>query len=47
MIAEKTRKLKYIRRIYLITNGRGMMDTDGLEDIIIKIKEDDMKLIVL
>ncbi|KAF2834504.1 putative Ku family DNA helicase [Patellaria atrata CBS 101060] len=47
MINEQCRKLKYRRQIVLITNGRGQMDPDGLEGIVAKIKEDDMRLQIL
>ena len=47
MIAEHCKKMKYIRRIVLITDGRGVMDTDDLEQIVSKVKEDNIELIVL
>lgn len=47
MITTYCRKLKYKRRIVLITNGRTPMDTDDLQEITKKIKEDNMDLIVL
>jgi len=47
MINVFTKKLKYTRRVYLITNATGDIDTDGLEGIADKIKEDNMELIVL
>lgn len=47
MINNYTKKLKYKRRIVLVTNGLGSMNTDGLEHIISKIKEDNIELLVL
>jgi len=47
MINLFTKKLKYRRRVFLITNATGPIDTDGLEGIAEKIKEDNMELIVL
>lgn len=47
MMAEFTKRLKYKRRIILVTNAQGDMDTDGVEDIANKIQEDGIELIVL
>jgi len=47
MISKQCRKLKYIRNIILVTNGRGSMDADDLDDIVKKIREDEINLIVL
>lgn len=47
MIGKHCKKLKYTRRIVLITNGRGSMDVDGVESISSKVKEDGMELVVL
>lgn len=47
MIATFCKKLKYIRRIVLVTNGHGTMDAEDMEDIINKIKEDNIQLVVL
>ncbi len=47
MMEKFTRKLKYIRKIVLVTNGTGLMDADGLEDTIEKLKEDDIELVVM
>ncbi|KAF2455774.1 SPOC like C-terminal domain-containing protein [Lineolata rhizophorae] len=47
MMGEHTRKLKYIRRIYLITNGCGPMDTDEIAEIAGKINEDNIELLIL
>ena len=47
MITKQCRKLKYIRKIVLVTNGRGTMDADDLSEITKKITEDNMDLVVL
>ncbi|KAK3069934.1 ATP-dependent DNA helicase yku80 [Teratosphaeriaceae sp. CCFEE 6253] len=47
MIAKECKKLKYDRKIVLVTDGRGTMQTDGLSDIVSKLKEDSIKLVIL
>ncbi len=47
MIAKYCKKLKYRRKIVLITNGRGQLDADGIAEIMKKIKEDNMELVVV
>ncbi|KAH6687152.1 SPOC like C-terminal domain-containing protein [Plectosphaerella plurivora] len=47
MIAAYTKKLKYKRRVYLITDGTAPMDGDDLGDITSKINDDGVELIVL
>jgi ATP-dependent DNA helicase 2 subunit 2 len=47
MIAKYCKKLKYRRKIVLVTNGRGQLDADGIAEITKKIKEDDMELVVV
>lgn len=47
MIADHCKKLKYKRRIILITNALGSIDADGLEDISKKIKSENIELIIL
>lgn len=47
MVNEYTKKLKYKRRIVLVTNGLGTMNTDGLDHIVGKMKEDSIELLVL
>lgn len=47
MIAKHCKKLKYRRKIVLVTNGRGDLDADGVAEITTKIKEDDMELVVV
>jgi len=47
MIAKYCKKLKYTRRIVLVTNGRGSLDTEDLSQITDKIKEDGMELVIV
>ncbi|KAI9822026.1 MAG: ATP-dependent DNA helicase II subunit 2 [Thelocarpon impressellum] len=47
MIATYTKKLKYKRKIVLITNGREAMDTDDMDEITKKLKQDNIELIIL
>jgi ATP-dependent DNA helicase 2 subunit 2 len=47
MINTYTKKLKYKRKVILVTNGEGPMSTDGLDEIVRKLKSDNIELIVL
>lgn len=47
MINIYTKKLKYRRKIVLVTNGEGSMSSEGLEEIISKMKSDNIELVVL
>ncbi|KAK0312832.1 ATP-dependent DNA helicase yku80 [Friedmanniomyces endolithicus] len=47
MIAKECKKLKYERKIVLVTDARGPTQTDDLGDIITKLKEDDIQLVVI
>lgn len=47
MITKYCKKLKYKRKIVLVTNGEGAMNSDGTEDIVSKLKEDNIELVVL
>ncbi len=49
MIIKQCKQLKYRRRIVLVTDGKGYIDSDpdSLNDIIKKIKGDNMELVVL
>jgi len=49
MITKYCKKLKYKRKIVLITDGRGSIDADpdGIQEISKKIKADDMELVVM
>lgn len=47
MISSFCKKLQYLRRIVLVTNGRGAMDADDVEHIVGKLKEDKIELVIL
>ncbi|CUS12854.1 unnamed protein product [Tuber aestivum] len=47
MIMKYCRKLKYIRNIVLVTDGRGEWDDEGCEDIVGQIREEGINLTVL
>ncbi|GLI73754.1 ATP-dependent DNA helicase yku80 [Penicillium ochrochloron] len=47
MINTYTKKLKYKRRIVLVTNGTGQMNNEGLDEIQKKIQDDGIELVVL
>ncbi|KAL4980359.1 SPOC like C-terminal domain-containing protein [Aspergillus desertorum] len=47
MIITHCRKLKWKRKIVLITNGMGRMNSENLDDIISRVKEDKIELIIL
>jgi ATP-dependent DNA helicase 2 subunit 2 len=52
MIAEGTKNargelLKYTRKIYVVTDGRGYLDTTGLEGIVSKLKKTEIKITLL
>ncbi len=49
MITKYTKKLKYKRKIVLVTDGQGSLDADpeGIAEISKKIKADEMELVVL
>ena len=49
MIAKYTKKLKYKRKIVVVTDGRGTIDADPMQiaEISKKIKADEMELVVL
>ncbi|EEH48879.2 uncharacterized protein PADG_04958 [Paracoccidioides brasiliensis Pb18] len=47
MIVRYCKKLKYKRKIVLVTDGTGAMDTDGMEGIVSKINEESIELVVL
>ena len=47
MIAEHCKKLKYKRKIVLVTDGRGSMDADDASQITEKIKADEIELVVM
>ncbi|KAI9717745.1 MAG: ATP-dependent DNA helicase II subunit 2 [Candelaria pacifica] len=47
MITKYCKKLKYRRKIVLVTNGRGSIEASDMEEITKKLKEDDIHLVVL
>lgn len=47
MITAHCKKLKYVKTIYLITNGAGDVDDEDLDGIASKLKEENIKLVVL
>lgn len=47
MIVTYCRKLKYKKKIVLVTNGRGSLNNDGVDEITGKIKEENIDLVVL
>ncbi|CBF77271.1 hypothetical protein AN4552.2 [Aspergillus nidulans FGSC A4] len=47
MIITHCKKLKWKRKIVLITNGLGRMNSENLDDIVSKVKEDNIELIIL
>ena len=47
MIDTFTKKLKWVRKIYLITDGQGAMDADDVGDIARKMNDSNISLTVL
>lgn len=47
MISRYCKKLKYQRRIVLVTDGRGFIDEDGVPEISKKMKQEGIELIVV
>jgi ATP-dependent DNA helicase 2 subunit 2 len=47
MVAQHCKKLKYKKTIYLVTNGNGHVDSSDFDGIAAKIKEEDIRLLVL
>ena len=47
MITNTCKKLQYLRKIVLVTDGRGPMQADDLGQITAKLKEDNIELVVL
>ena len=47
MITKYCKKLKYKRKIVLVTDALGYMDTDDSSEIIKKIVSDDMELVIM
>jgi ATP-dependent DNA helicase 2 subunit 2 len=47
MIGEYTKKLKYNRKIILVTDAKGPMDSDSLEEVSAKMNESNIELVVM
>ncbi len=49
MITKYCKKLKYKRKIVLVTDGRGPLDADpdSVKEITNKIKQDNMELVIV
>lgn len=47
MITKYTKKLKYIRKIILVTDAQGSIEADGIEDIALKIKAEGIELMIV
>ena len=47
MIIQYCKKLKYKRRIVLVTDGNGPMDADGIDAIVSKVKEEHIEMTIL
>ena len=47
MITKHCKKLKYKRKIVLVTDGRGSMDAEDIDHITEKIKSDEVELVVM
>ena len=47
MITKHCKKLKWKRKIVLVTDGRGSMDADDVSQITQKIKADEIELVVM
>lgn len=49
MITKHCKKLKWKRRIVLVTDGRGSLDADAhsISEIIKKITQDNMELVIM
>lgn len=47
MITKYTKKLKYIRKIILVTDAQGSIEADGIEDIASKMKAEGIELMIM
>ena len=47
MIIQYCKKLKYKRRIVLVTDGKGPMDADGIDAIVSKVNEEGIEMTIL
>lgn len=46
MITKYTKKLKYVRKIILVTDAQGTIEADGIEDIALKMKAEGIELMI-
>lgn len=47
MVEDFTKKLKYNRRIILVTNGESPIDDDSSEDVASRLNDDNVELVVM
>lgn len=47
MIEKYTKKLKYNRKIVVLTNGKGYMDADDVDEIAKKLNQENIELVVV
>ena len=47
LLVRHCNKLKYRKKIVLVTNGAGAMDADDISDIVQKLKAEDIELVIL
>lgn len=47
MITKYTKKLKYIRKIILVTDAQGSIEADGIEDIASKMRAEGIELMIV
>lgn len=47
LIRKYCKRLKYKRKIILVTNAQGKMDSSGMDEIVKKIREEDIELVIL
>jgi len=47
LISDHCKRLQYLKKIVLITNGTGSMDPDDIDDIATKVKNDGIELVIL
>ncbi|KAK5240832.1 ATP-dependent DNA helicase yku80 [Cryomyces antarcticus] len=47
MIDNQCKKLQYIKKIILVTNGRSVMDDEDVPQIVSKLREDNIELVIM
>lgn len=47
MMETLTKKLKYQRKIVLMTDGMGLIDADDMDEIAKKLNDDEIELVVM